>query len=85
MKFHFFNSLLLLLAIDNVEFSLELNGLENASLVMANSFMEIEPFLLLLSHVFVEAKEGFSNNSFGVETLSLILYLFVQNSPHPLV
>ena len=39
----------------------------------------------MLSLKIIKAVKGFSENSFGVEALSLILDLFVQNSPHPLV
>ena len=43
MKFHFFNFLEFLLAVDYIEFSLELYCLKNVFLVMTNGFLEIEP------------------------------------------
>ena len=85
MKFNFFNFLEFLLAKDNVELSLELDCLKNVFLVVRNGFLEIEPLLLLFSLKIIKAIKGFSKNSFGVETLGLILDLFVEISPHPLV
>ena len=41
--------------------------------------------MLLLIFELIKAVKCFSENSFGVEALSLILDLFVKNSPHPLV
>ena len=39
MKFHFFNFLEFLLAVNYVEFSLELNCLENVLFVMTNGYL----------------------------------------------
>ena len=41
--------------------------------------------MLLLFFKVIKTLKSFSENSFCVEALSLILDLFIENSPHPLV